>query len=874
MEPADVTVAVLFTDLEGSTRLWETDPARMADALARHDRLCRTTVSGHCGRIVKMTGDGLYAVFDDAAAAVSGALALLQGMEKVSGESGLQLKLRCGLHAGVVQARDGDYFGVVVNRAARVMSAAHGGQALVTQAVVDLLAQRRPAGIDLAHLGRVRLRDLSAPEDVWQLLHPDLERTFPPLRSLDSTPNNLPQQTTSFIGRESEIADIKERLRETRLLTFTGSGGCGKTRLALQVAADNLENFGDGVWLVELAALTDPSLVPQTVASVLGVSPDAGKSLYESLVRHLESRHLLLLLDNAEHLLSESARLVNAILRQCPKVVVMVSSREPLGIGGELVFRVPSLTMPDPKVDVTPDKLLPYESVRLFVERAQFHWRQFAVTAANALAMAFVCHRLDGIPLAIELAAARVQSMTVEELNRRLDQRFRLLTGGSRTALPRQQTLRSTIDWSFDLLNHSEQVLLARLSVFADGWTLEAAEHVGAGDPIDAVDVLDLLASLTDKSLVSAEGQSGTMRYRLLETVRQYARERLMEGGDDPSTRDRHLGYFCAMSRQAEPKLRSPDAKEWLDRLDGEHENLRAALTWSLAEGGDAGTGLKLASGIVWFWLVRGYLEEGRDFIVRLLAAAPGADASLRARTMTGAGILASYRGDYAGARPLHEEALEIFRALDDRYGIAMASNNIGIIAVDEGDYATAQLRYEECIAIMRELGDRTSVAAVLTNLGTIQLKTGDLAAARTCYEESLVMQRELGDRQRIAVSLQNLGLVEIAQQNYESSISILKESLTIAHELADRRLIVSALDGLASVATSLGALDRAARLLGQIERLRTEIGYPVPPNEQAEHARILATVRATLSDADFEHAWREGMAMEPEVAIRYAAEG
>jgi len=436
----------VFTDIEGSTRLWDTQPQRMAEALARHDELCRTTVNGHGGRLVKMIGDGLHAVFEEPGAAIAAVLALQQGMAGIGADCGIPFKMRCGLHAGVSQMRDGDYFGTAVNRAARIMAAGHGGQILLSQAVVQLANGRLPAGTDLMHLGRVRLRDLSTPEDIWQLAHVDLRRNFPALRSLDLTPNNLPQKQTSFVGREKEIAQVKELLGTTRLLSFIGAGGCGKTRLSLQVAADLLETNPDGAWLVELAPLADPSLVPQRVAAVLGLREEPGKNLIQTLSEYLKPRQLILLLDNAEHLLDACAQLADAVLRQCPQVLLLVTSRERLGIAGELSYRVPSLTVPDATLDATPERLAPYESTRLFVERAQLIMPRFAVTQQNAPALASVCRRLDGIPLAIELAAARMRSMSVEELNQRLDQRFRLVTGGSRTAPRRQQTLRALIE--------------------------------------------------------------------------------------------------------------------------------------------------------------------------------------------------------------------------------------------------------------------------------------------------------------------------------------------------------------------------------------------------------------------------------------------
>ena len=451
--PSD-TVTLLFTDIEGSTRLWEEDGARMSQALAAHDALARRAVEARHGTVVKMTGDGMHAVFADALDALGATLDLQQALADPEATGGVPLRVRCGLHAGVVERRDNDYFGSPVNRAARIMTAAHGGQVLVSQAVVDCIREVVPAPIALRDLGNVRLKDLATPEHVYQLVHPQLRQDFPALRSLEATPNNLPQQATSFIGRSKELTELKGLLAKTRLLTLTGSGGCGKTRLGLQLAAESLEQFPDGAWLVELAPLSDPGLVSPTVASVLGLKEEPGKPITRTLNEYLADKRLLILLDNCEHVLDACATMADAVLRQCAGVEIVSSSREALGIGGEQTYRVPSLSLPDPKTTHTPESIVQFEAVQLFVDRALLARSDFRVTAQNASTLASICFRLDGIPLAIELAAARVRSLSVEAIDRNLNERFRLLTGGSRTALPRQQTLRSLIDWSYDLLTN------------------------------------------------------------------------------------------------------------------------------------------------------------------------------------------------------------------------------------------------------------------------------------------------------------------------------------------------------------------------------------------------------------------------------------
>jgi predicted ATPase/class 3 adenylate cyclase len=866
------SVTFLFTDIEGSTKLWEQSPAEMGVALARHDALLREAIEGNGGNVFKTVGDAFCATFATASEASAAALSAQRALLTEQWPEHIALTVRMALHTGVAEVRGGDYFGQPLNRVARLLAIGHAQQVLVSGASEAAAGPALPAGASLLDRGSHRLKDLQQPEKVFQLCHPELPAQQPPLRSLSTHPNNLPQQLTSFIGREKELAEAETLLGRTRLLTLTGAGGCGKTRLAMQVAADLLESYPDGVWLVELGALADAGLVPQTVAAVLGLRESPGKSVTQTLTEHLKSRHLMLVLDNAEHLLAACAALADAVLRQCPQVVLLASSREGLGMSGELTFRVPSLSMPDPKRDATPEKLLPYESVRLFIERAQFHRPQFAVTHQNAPALASVCSRLDGIPLAIELAAARMRSMSVEEVNQRLDQRFRLLTGGSRTALPRQQTLRSLIDWSYDLLNEAEQALLCRVSVSAGGWTLDAAEQVCSGEGVDERAVLDLLTSLVDKSLVVAEERNGATRYRQLETVRQYARDRLLERGDEAQWQRRHLAHFLAMAEAAEPQLMGADQQAWLDRLETEHDNLRSALAWSAAAGGYAAGGLRLAGALWRFWLVRGYLAEGRGWLSGPLAAAPsGPAAAPRAMALHGAGAMAWQQGEYSAARTLHEESLAIRRELGDRRGIAASLHSLGNVARKQGDFPSAQALCEESLAIRRELGDRWGIAASLGNLGNVAAEQGDYPAARALHAESLAVRRELGDRWGIGNSLNNMGNVAYDQGDYPSAQALYEESLTIRQELGNRWGIAWSLEGLAYAAFALAGPGRAARIWGGAERLREEIASPLPPGDRPRYDHKVAAARTTLGDAAFDLAWQEGRAMTLEQVVEYA---
>lgn len=908
------TVTFLFTDIEGSTRLWDQDGARMSQALAAHDALARNAVEAHHGTVVKMIGDGMHAAFDDALDALGATLDMQRALADPAATCGVPLHVRCGLHAGVVERRDNDYFGSPVNRAARIMSAAHGGQVLLSQAVVDCVREILPETVSLRDLGNVRLKDLAKPEHVYQAVHPQLRQEFPALRSLEATPNNLPQLATSFIGREKELDELKRLLAKTRLLTLTGSGGCGKTRLSLQVAADSLERFPDGAWLAELAPLSDPGLVPQTVATVLCLKEEPGRPITETLTEHLKDKRLLLLLDNCEHLLDVCAKVIDALLRQCPDVQVLASSREALAISGEQAYRVPSLSLPDPKQAHTSVSVAQFEAVQLFTDRALLARADFQVTNQNASTLASICYRLDGIPLAIELAAARMRSLSVEEIDSKLNHRFRLLTGGSRTALPRQQTLRSLIDWSYDLLNDPAKLLLQRLSVFAGGWTLDAAEQICAGHGMETQEILDLLTSLCDKSLVVADQNEGDSRFRLVETVRQYAREKLVESGSSEAVRERHRDYFVAVAEEAELELMGAQQAEWLQRLAEEHDNVRATLEWSLLDTG-SGTGLRQCGAMLRYWFTRGHLSEGREWCARALRKAGAEEPTQeRAKALNTAGVLAYYQGDYAAARTCHEESLAIQRRLGNRNGIAASLTHLGNVACDQGDFASAralheeslaiqrQLRdrrgianslgnlgnvvsdqrdfasaralYEEGLAIMRELGNRLGTANALHNLGRVVHFQGDLLAARSLNEECVAIRRELGDRLGMAFSLDSLGDVASEQGDYPAAGALFKESLMIQSELGDRRGMVYSFGGLAAVVAALGNHLRGARIWGGTERLREEIELPMPPNERPLYDRRVAAARAALGDdAAFDRAWREGRAFTLTQAIELTLE-
>jgi predicted ATPase/class 3 adenylate cyclase len=708
------TVTFLLSDVESSTRLWEQDPAAMRHALAQHDALIEDQVGRQGGVVVRPRGeaDSRFAVFRHAAEALGAAAAVQEALHTEPWAVALGLRVRMALHTGDADLRAGDYYGGAVNRCARLRSIAHGGQTLLSRATHDLAQDALPPGVSLRALGEHRLADLQRPEQVYQVVAPGLPGEFPPLRSLESVPHNLPLQLTSFVGREREMADVAGVLGRTRLLTLTGVGGTGKTRLALQVAADLLAAYPQGVWLVELAPLADPGLVPGAVATALGIAEDASRPLVSTLIAVLRPKCVLLLLDNCEHLIEACAQLSDALLHACARVQILATSREALGIAGETSWPVSSLELPGGQQTAQPvAEIAQCSAVRLFAERAQAVQPRFALTQQNAAVVGQICRRLDGIPLALELAAARLRALSVEQLAARLDQRFRLLTGGSRTALPRQQTLQAAVDWSFGLLSPAEQRLFAQLSVFAGGFSLEAAEAVCTGGEIAREEMLDLLTRLVEKSLVMAETEVGNAeRYRLLETLRQYGRERVLAGDEAAELHDRHAAYYLALTERAEPELHGPRQRHWLDHLEGEHDNLHAALAWCLEQaapgmGDDAAvaleTGARMASALIWYWVYRDHRREAREWLDRVLSAG-GMGPALRAKVLRGAGWLAWDAQDLAHARALLEQSIALYRDLGDKGERAFALSLLAPVVWQEGKDEQA-MTLEQAIAYALE---------------------------------------------------------------------------------------------------------------------------------------------------------------------------
>lgn len=857
-------VTFLFTDVEGSTRLWESHPESMRVALARHDQLIREAIESEGGKVFKTLGDAFYTVFDSASSALKAALRAQLALHSEPWPPETAIRSRMALHSGVVEHRDRDFFGPAVNRVARLLAAAHGGQTILSAATKSLIGDEVPPDVQLLDLGEHRLKDLEVAEPIYQLTHPALTNAFPALRAQESPIlyDNLPQPVTKFVGRERELKQIGELFARTRLLTLTGAGGTGKTRLSLQLGRQLLDASPNGVLFLELAPLSNAELLAPTLATLLGVKEHADDRVVDSIIENLREKRLVLIFDNCEHLIDASAQLATAILRNCSNVKILASSRQALGIMGETTFYVPSLSMP--QEDEPVEMVSGYEAVQLFVERAEHVKTGFSITPESAPALATICRRLDGIPLALELAAARMRSLSPQEIVERLDRRFELLTGGSRTALPRQQTLRSLIDWSYDMLEPEERSMLQRLSVFAGGWYLDSL--VAMCPEESEWDILDRLTSLCDKSLVVTEEQQGRTRYRLLESIRHYAADRLLEAGDAELWRDRHLNAFHDMGLAAEADLRGPKQLEWLQRLELDHDNLRAAMEWSTGSSDRAELGLRLATAVWRFWYVRGHLHEGRRWLTRLLESASQASDELKAAALNGAGNIDYQLGDYERAENVHREALGIRRKLGDPKGIAASLNNLANLYYEKGDFAGTRAMHEEALAIRRELGDRVGIASSLNNLGNVAFELGEYERSRDLQTQSLEQCRELGHSVGVARSLINLGNVYKELGHFDTSRTLLRESLVIRRELGEKVGIANSLERLAAVASAAGDHLLAAKLWGVEERLRQELTLRRPVNEEKRYEYETSEARAVFPE--FEREWNTGRRMSVDEAI------
>ena len=900
------TVTFLFSDIEGSTQRWETHREAMKAAVARHEQRVRAAISQHGGYVFKTMGDAFCAAFPTAPQALGAAIGAQRALAQEDFSSVGGLRVRMGLHTGYAEERNGDYFGPAVNRVARLMSIGHGGQVLLSGVTRELAYSELPAGATLVDLGSHRLKDLTEPEDVWQLTIDGLPAEFPPLKSLDTLPNNLPIQRTTFVGRDHDVAAVKELVSRHRLLTLVGSGGVGKTRVALQLGADLLDHYPDGVWFADFAPITDPELVSSVIAQVLGMSQHEGKRVDESIPPWLKRKKLMLILDNCEHVLETVAAVAAAIIGTAPEVRIVNTSRQVLDISGEEVFRVPSLDVPHTIADLTPATVAQFGAVALFVDRARSVDKSFALTDDTAPIVADICRRLDGIPLAIELAAARVKVLSVPNLAQRLNERFKLLTGGSRDVLPRQKTLGALIDWSYDLLTSQEQMLFLRLGIFAGGFALEAATRVCGGDGLDEIEILDLLASLADKSLVVADTSGKQERYHLLESTRAYAQEKLDAGERDRLARA-HAEYFSALAREADARYGTGSTLTWLADVERELDNFRAALEWGLTQGHDAVLVAAIAGGLEQFWYRNGFAVEGRYWIERALEGTDSAQHPLVAARLLYAQswfflgkrasesaerAIALYEsaGDRRGAAHARatlafslnqtgqldeaDEAITLALAVmleyKDKHGIAKLLRYKAAIAGNRGARAEARELYDKALAILRETGDEIGLSLVHVNVGELEFADGHAGEALKAATDAISWYRR-SDKDAVATAICNRAAYQIALNDLSGVHVSAREALRLGREVQNVYTSAIALQHFASLAALQGKANSAAQLLGYVDAQYKELGASREPTEKWCYDKTIAALREQLSDTDIERLKAEGAPWSEDRAVEEA---
>jgi predicted ATPase/class 3 adenylate cyclase len=925
------TVTFLFTDIENSTPLWEKHPEAMKSALANHDSILKEAVESNNGQIIKTTGDGIHAVFSTAQHAIQASLDAQHEFQaskaSTNGEtSKVSIRVRMGLHTGEAELREGDYYGSTLNRAARIMSVGHGGQILISETTMQIAREHLPTDVSALELGQHHLKGLLQPERIFQIVAPDLQQSFPALKSLTHASHNLPVQLTTFIGRERELAEAKTKLAGARLLTLIGPGGTGKTRLSIQLASQLLSTFKDGVWLVEFAPISDPSLMMQTIASTFDIRESPGVPLKVLVHDYLREKQLLLVLDNCEHLVEASAKVADEFLHTAPQIKIIASSREALGINGETVYRVPSLSLPAAQGGVPltgtflaagdggARKMLEFESVQLFVERACAANPKFQLTDENASSVAQICSRLDGIPLAIELAASRITVFSPEQIANRLDDRFKLLTGGSRTALPRQQTLRALIDWSYDLLGEPERALLRRLSVFSGGWTFEAAETI-----CNNVDVLEHLPQLVNKSLVTVKDEGDEPRYYLLETIRQYARDKLLEAGEGEGTRDRHLAYYLEMAETASPQLRTrANELQWLKLLETEYDNIRTAIEWGLSD--DPFAVMRMVYLLMFFMITKSHTGEGHRWGAEALRQIDeGKPLSIeqnghKGRLLASMSILSFSMGDNQTTRTEADQAITLLRSADDKSNLAftlgfraaadfLTGNSdhaieaseeairlaeelgdnyiLGIVlssasrveAFAKGDFAKAYAVHDRGCDLLKEYGNRWTYAITLYGLANIAIALKEFETARKKFNLAMQIMQELGARRNISMIKSDLAHILRLEGNYLQAMSSYRETIKDWQRIGHRAAVAHQLESMAFIAKALEQSGKSIRLLGAAEALRQKINIDMTPQEHELYNKEVADLKANMGEKEFTSLWADGRSMTMDEAIELALE-
>ena len=907
------TVTFLLTDIEGSTALWEEFPEAMRAAMSYHDAVIESAVSEHRGMVVRPRGEGdsRFAVFEQAGDAVRAIGVIQQAFAAGFPELPFSLRVRAGLHTGAADFYQGDYYGSPVNRCARIRGLAHGGQTLVSNAVAELVRDELPPGVALIDMGTHRLKGLNRPEMVFQLWLPGLPNEFPPLQSTGATPGNLPTPLTPIIGRQREVADVSSLLArdDVRLVTLTGPGGTGKTRLSLEVGQALSDGFPDGTFFIDLAPISDPGLVPTTIAHTLGLREGGGRPPFDSLKEHLASRRMLLIIDNLEQVIA-AAPFMAQLLAAAPQVKTLATSRIPLQIRGEREYPLSTLPVPPQDSTLTPEQLLEYESVCLFTQQAQAARPVFQLTSENAAAVVGICRRLDGLPLALEIAAARIRILPPAALLSRLDQSMKLLVGGAADLPERHQTVRAAIDWSHNLLSADEQRVFSRLSIFVGGFTFETAEAVCNWD--GALDLLTGIESLVRNSLIrQVEWLDDEPRFDMLQTIRDYAQEKLAESGEYAAAGYAHAQYFSNLSLIALRNIQSGRAMEWLARTEADHDNYRAAMTWALETPGAAGLAAQITVYLAWFWFRHSHFHEGRDWTERVVKATSDQGPQIVAPARAAAAVMANWNGDLSVAaehielatRLAEEEAGEFERAgCHFFYGVILLNQGQPQRAYAHLSMAAEMLDHPEtrwlqntslvhlsnaalglghadqafkmlsaAYPAIKEMGDQYQISWTLQNFGEVARVQGAYAEARAYYRQAEAFAQEAEAPAEDARLTHTYGYLALHDGDLDEAEALFTRSLSMFRVMVMKRGLCECLAGLAAVAAARGNFNQGAKLLATAEFHLESSGASWWPADRVEVERTRQRLKSALDESEYDRSWREGRAMSLDKAVAEA---